>query len=45
MKKEVNFNELQGKVLTKIEGLEIESDVVEFHCDDGSEYRMTHYQD
>ena len=41
----VNFNVLEGKVLTKIEGLENRSEIVYFHCNDGTKYKMHHYQD
>ena len=46
MKKEaVKFSELFGKTLTKIIGLETESETVTFICSDGSEYVMYHEQD
>lgn len=38
------FNELLGKVITKIEGIEGE-DELRFKCDDGMEYIMYHEQD
>lgn len=41
----VNFNELNGKTIFKIEGLESGSDCAVFYCNDGSSYRMMHHQD
>jgi hypothetical protein len=40
-----NFNELEGKIITKIEGLHDGSDCVTFHALDGWTYRMEHWQD
>jgi RNA-splicing ligase RtcB len=45
MNKEVPFENLRGKVLTKIEGLQRNNDEVIFYADDGSEYKMYHIQD
>lgn len=45
MKKEVPFENLRGKVLTKVTGLEEGSDVVTFEAEDGSVYEMYHEQD
>ena len=42
---EVEFTELKGKVISKIEGLEKNRNEVTFICTDGSKYRMHHYQD
>ena len=38
------FEELKGKTLTKIEGMEIGNDVVRFYCTDGTIYEMYHSQ-
>ena len=43
--KEVDFEVLKGKVLTKIEGLEKDSEVVTFYAEDGSIFQMYHEQD
>ena len=45
MEKVVPFNNLLGKVLTKIEGLEKGKDFVTFYAEDGSVYEMYHEQD
>lgn len=45
MRKEVPFENLRGKVLTKVTGLEKDSDVVTFEAEDGSVYEMYHEQD
>lgn len=45
MRKRVPFENLRGKVLTKVEGLEKDNDVVIFTADDGSVYKMYHEQD
>lgn len=46
MEKEfVDFEELKGKVLTRIEGLEEGNDVVYFYTSDGEIYQMYHEQD
>lgn len=45
MKKKVLFEELRGKVLTKVEGLQKDNDIVTFYADDGSVYKMYHQQD
>jgi len=45
MRKSVPFENLRGKVLTKIEGLERNNDAVTFYADDGSVYEMYHEQD
>lgn len=39
------FNELVGKTIKSIEGLEKGSDEVVFMCSDGSKYKMYHEQD
>ena len=41
MRKEVPFENLRGKVLTKVTGLEKDSDVVTFEAEDGSVYEIT----
>ena len=38
------FEELKGKTLTKIEGMEVGNDVVRFYCTDGTIYEMYHSQ-
>jgi hypothetical protein len=40
-----DFNELKGKVICKIEGLEKDNNTVAIICTDGIKYRMQHYQD
>jgi len=40
----VDFSELKGKVLTKIEKSD-DDEEIRFYCDDGCEYRMYHEQD
>lgn len=37
--------EMVGKTIYKIDGLTLESDLVEFYCTDGTKYHMTHHQD
>lgn len=44
-RKEVLFSILKGKTITKIEGLEIDSDNIFFETSDGSRYHMYHPQD
>ena len=39
----MNFSELQGKTLTKVE--QIGSDVIRFESDDGKAYQLYHSQD
>ena len=39
------FEELKGKTITKIEGMEKDSGCVEFFCSDGTKYIMYHEQD
>lgn len=39
------FEELLGKTLTSINGLEVGSGAVYFNCSDDSEYKMFHDQD
>ena len=39
------FEELKGKTITKIEGMEKDSIYIEFFCSDGTKYVMDHYQD
>lgn len=45
MEKDTEFNELVGKIIKSIEGLEKESEEVIFECTDGSKYKMYHKQD
>lgn len=45
MKKEVPFEELRGKVLTKIDGMEPRSEEIIFTAEDGSVYKMYHEQE
>ncbi len=40
-----DFEELKGKTFTKIDGLERNSEQIKFFCSDGSEFRLTYYQD
>jgi len=42
---QAEFNQLKGKTLTKIKGLEVGNDGVTFICSDGSEFFMYHSQD
>jgi hypothetical protein len=42
---EAPFEELHGKVITQVIGLEKESDEVHFICEDGTKYFMYHYPD
>ena len=39
------FEELKGKTIVKIEGMEKDSDCIEFFCSDGTKYVMDHEQD
>jgi hypothetical protein len=39
------FSDLLGKTLTSIEGATVGSECIRFHCDDGSRYKLFHYQD
>ena len=39
------FEELKGKTIVKIEGMEKDSGCVEFFCSDGTKYVMDHEQD
>lgn len=39
------FEELKGKTIIKIEGMEKNSDCIEFFCSDGTKYIMDHKQD
>ena len=41
----VNFEELQGKTIVEIHGMEVDNDIVFFVCDDGTVYKMYHEQD
>lgn len=43
--KTVPFAELNGKTITKIVGLEANSDEVHFYTSDGKHYMMWHYQE
>lgn len=45
MFKDVEFNELLGKTITNIDGLEKEGLEVIFTCADGKKYKMSHHQD
>lgn len=40
-----SFSELQGRTISKIEGAEVGSDVIDFHCTDGTGWRLYHQQD
>lgn len=40
-----SFEVLQGKTITKIEGMELNSKEIRFRCSDGSIYVMYHEQD
>jgi len=40
-----SIEDLLGKTITRIEGADKHSGLVVFYCDDGSVYRMYHYQD
>lgn len=42
---EREFKVLDGKTITKIEGLYVGSKSIEFYCSDGTAYRMYHQQD
>ena len=42
---DAKFEELKGKVVVKIEGMEKDSGRVEFFCSDGTKYIMDHEQD
>lgn len=39
------FEELKGKTIVKIEGMEKDSGCIEFFCSDGTKYVMNHEQD
>jgi len=41
----VPFEELKGKTLVKVEGLNIGNDIITFICEDNSQYTMFHSQD
>jgi hypothetical protein len=41
----MDFSALKGKTLKEITGLEKGSETVRFHCEDGSEFSLTYYQD
>lgn len=43
--REAKFGELEGKTITEIHGMEIDSTVVFFVCNDGTIYKMFHEQD
>lgn len=45
MEKLVPFEELVGKTIVKIEGLEKYSEQIVFYCSDGAIYEMKHEQD
>lgn len=40
-----SLSELDGKKLVGVTGLSVGSDEVHFHCEDGTHYRMYHFQD
>lgn len=40
-----NFEDLKGKTIIKVEGLEKGSDEILFHTSDGIVYKMFHYQE
>ena len=42
---DAKFEELKGKTIVKIEGMEKDSDCVEFFCSDGTKYVMDHEQE
>ena len=42
---ERNFSELKGKIITSIDGLRKNEELITFTCQDGSEYQMYHDQD
>ena len=42
---DAKFEELKGKTIVKIEGMEKDSGCVEFFCSDGTKYVMDHEQD
>ena len=42
MENKVYFNELLGKVISEIHA---DNDSIDFRCEDGTYYRMFHYQD
>ena len=39
-----NFNDLEGKILTQIDGAEENSDYILFVCNNGDKYQLFHYQ-
>lgn len=41
----MNINELLGKTIVKIEGMEEGNDLIIFECSDGTRYQMYHEQD
>jgi hypothetical protein len=45
MRSYIEFSELAGKTLTKIDGLEAGSEDVTFECNDGSLYELSHVPD
>lgn len=45
MRREANFDELKGKVLKEIKGLEVGNETVRFITEEGEVYRMYHYQE
>ena len=42
---DTKFEELKGKTIVKIEGMEKDSGCIEFFCSDGTKYVMDHEQD
>lgn len=43
--KDANFEELKGKIITEIDGLEKGNERIKFTCSDGSKYQLTYYED
>lgn len=43
--KPIDISALNGKTITKIEGMEAGNDLIIFTCDDGTKYKMYHEQD
>ena len=40
----INFSELIGRILSKIDGVEGDDEII-FHCDDSTKYKLYHDQD
>ena len=45
MQNDIVFNVLEGKIISEISGLEIDSDCIIFRCLTGEEYHLYHEQD